>query len=276
MGQLILCMNEPAEVPYHMESASMNIYSLEEMSYYLIHNTDFIDADFMCWEFCDWIKEELKEEKISEELKKCIERGESFHVFVGLLLQAGGYASLEEIKDTQKLLLEYETKDELEQRKLRADRMLKRFRYTTALEEYRGILQNQKEDTSMELIGNVYHNMGTACVGMFLYEQAAKYFHKAYEKNNNPKSLKEEMLALGIFNKTVMRKRADEYEMGEAVLRAYEEELERIEEEAVNSKTALKIQKCCKEYKASSDEVDKQELLHIVQQWKQTYKAYGR
>ena len=276
MGQLILCTNRPAEVPYHMESTSVNIYSLEEMSYYLIHNTDFIDADFMCRDFCDWVRHELKEEELAEELQKCLKQGEAFHVFTGLLLQRSGYASLEEIQTTQNLLFEYETKDELEQRKLRADRMLKRSKYTMALEEYREILQSQKEDTSKELIGNVYHNMGTAYAGMFLYKQAAEYFHKAYEMNSNAKSLREELFALRLFDKTLMKKRADAYGISEAVLNGYEEELKRIEEETAESETSLKIQKCYKEYRSSADEVDRQELLDMMEQWKQTYKTYGR
>ena len=35
MGQLLFCSHALAKKPYDIESASLNIYSLEEMSYYL-------------------------------------------------------------------------------------------------------------------------------------------------------------------------------------------------------------------------------------------------
>ena len=38
MGQLLFCSHALAKKPYDIESASLNIYSLEEMRYYLMQN----------------------------------------------------------------------------------------------------------------------------------------------------------------------------------------------------------------------------------------------
>ena len=35
MGELLLCGRELASVPYYIESISLNVYSLEEICYYL-------------------------------------------------------------------------------------------------------------------------------------------------------------------------------------------------------------------------------------------------
>ena len=43
MSGYILCQTERAEAPYFIENISMNIYSLEELCYYLDHNLYLID-----------------------------------------------------------------------------------------------------------------------------------------------------------------------------------------------------------------------------------------
>ena len=59
MGQLLFCSHALAKKPYDIESASLNIYSLEEMSYYLIHNAEFVEMDFVGRTFCDWVRTEI-------------------------------------------------------------------------------------------------------------------------------------------------------------------------------------------------------------------------
>ena len=58
MGELLLC-NEPiAAMPYYMESIGMNIYSIEELCYYISTNTFLLDKDFMYEELCSWFEKE--------------------------------------------------------------------------------------------------------------------------------------------------------------------------------------------------------------------------
>ena len=60
MGELFIC-NEPiAALPYYIEGISWNVYSLEELCYYLENNTYLLENDFMNEELCTWIGKELK------------------------------------------------------------------------------------------------------------------------------------------------------------------------------------------------------------------------
>ena len=55
MGELFIC-NEPiAALPYYIEGISWNVYSIEELCYYIEHNTYLLDKDFMTEELCTWI-----------------------------------------------------------------------------------------------------------------------------------------------------------------------------------------------------------------------------
>ena len=59
MGELILCNHALASLPYYLEAVSLNLYSLEELSYYIEHNLYLLDTDFMCYELCGWVEREL-------------------------------------------------------------------------------------------------------------------------------------------------------------------------------------------------------------------------
>ena len=47
MGELILCSQQLAAMPYYIENVSLNVYSLDELCYYIKNNTCLLDADFM-------------------------------------------------------------------------------------------------------------------------------------------------------------------------------------------------------------------------------------
>lgn len=274
MGQLIMCAGKKAAIPYYLESTSVNIFSLEEMSYYLIHRTEYVDGEFMCKEFCDWVSREAGAGDVAEKLWECLEQERTLHEFARVLMTETGYASEEEILRTEELLAQFETKDELEQRKIRADRLLHRGRFTAAMEEYGWILEHQKEDTPEAFLGNVYHNLGTACGGIFLYEQAAEYFRCAYERNHNSESLREELLSLMLSDQEEqLVRRALDCHVEEKVLEGLRTELERAWERAG---TNPRIQQMEKMFQSFGDAVVKEEIRERIEGWKQDYRAYGR
>ena len=59
MGELIFCSFRRAAKPYYLESAKQNIYSIEELCYFLQDNIYLLDENIMTAEFCDWLETEL-------------------------------------------------------------------------------------------------------------------------------------------------------------------------------------------------------------------------
>ena len=47
MGELILCSHPIAAMPYYIDNISLNVYSLEELCYYIENHLYLIEADFM-------------------------------------------------------------------------------------------------------------------------------------------------------------------------------------------------------------------------------------
>ena len=56
MSGYILCQIKRASLPFYIENISTNIYSIEELCYYLYHNIYLQDETFINEHLCDWIK----------------------------------------------------------------------------------------------------------------------------------------------------------------------------------------------------------------------------
>ncbi len=197
MGDLILCRTRLAAMPYYIENISLNIYSLEELCYYIENNSDRLDDSFWCEELFSWLVEELKCADLVTELRKKKRDGAEVAELVLLTVNACGYIDKGHKKGILEELRELEHKSDFQKGKLRADRHLKNRRYVISILEYKKLLRLlEKEPLQAVEIGSIYHNLGVANAQMFLYEQAAECFEKAYEYNNNPESMTEMYFAL--------------------------------------------------------------------------------
>lgn len=273
MGQLILCNKGIAKTPYYLDNAAINIYSLEELSYYIIHNAYLIEPDFMKEEFCNWLRFELKEEKLAAELKKCLWEKRSFCEFTKKILFYMQYAKEDEIQNALKIIDGMESKNEAERKKLRADRLMQRRRYMAAISEYKQIIEMQGNTMDAVLIGNVFHNIGTAYVGMFLFAQAAEFYQKAYEKNNNPESLKEELYCLKLSGQDKEeRARANQNHLGQDILDIYAKEMQMIMNHAVQNQISEKIYRWQRE---TIEEVYEENAMKLINEWKNDYEGYS-
>ena len=195
MGELILCHHSIAANPYYMDELSLNIYSLEEMSYYISHNVYLLNAGFMSNELCRWIGSELSMKELSETLYRMIEENMPLHVFVGHLLSACGYLSTSEIRNTVAVIETFENKSEAECAKMRADRLMEKERVVDAIYEYEELIDGELS-MSDELKGQIWHNLGTAFARLFFFDEAADCYEEAYRFGHKSASLKSLLYAL--------------------------------------------------------------------------------
>lgn len=180
MGNLILCKGQVAAMPFFLEDLSLNVYSLEEISYFLKENVDLAEQEFVKEEFTEWVRIELKMEELAEKLDFCRKK-QNVIQFMQLLLSANNYLLSEEIEQISKELTAYQNKSEIECKKIRADRLLQKQSFAIAVQEYRKILDEKevrKEDPMLQ--GSIWNNMGTAYARMFLFADAMKCYEKAY------------------------------------------------------------------------------------------------
>lgn len=187
MGELILCKDSLAAMPFFLENVSVNIYSLEELIYCMKNYIYLIGADIQKEEFASWVKQELKKTDLAEKLYACLEEKKSVSEFAGAILESVGYCTVSEREEIKKQLSEYEKRSPFECKILKADSLLMHGKYISSIEEYRHLLHYEANDeTDGVLLGKIWHNMGTAYARLFCFEEASACYDKAFCYNQSP------------------------------------------------------------------------------------------
>lgn len=196
MGEILFCNQPIAALPYYIEGISWNVYSLEELCYYIENNTYLLERDFMTEELCTWIGKEVKNEKLAERLRDIQRMDGRLSEYVLAILVECGYCPKDTIKEIIRLIREMEEKSDFECNKVRADRLMEKEKYLSSIYEYKNLLEsNDAGEQPPQLIGNIWHNLGTAYARLFLFQEAVHCYEKAYILNCNEESLKEALMA---------------------------------------------------------------------------------
>lgn len=265
MGELILCNQMLAALPYYIEDISVNIYSLEELCYYIENNVYLLEPDFMNEELCNWIDKELKLVQVAEQLREICRQKGSLAEFLTCILKQSGYLRQDQIAQIAQIRKEMESKSDYECGKMKADRYVENKRYISAIYEYRRLIEMEEQPNEV-LAGNVWHNLGKAYAGLFLFKEAAVCLRRAYELNQNPESLRECLYACRCMrDEKNFRMIAQEGGLGEEDCISLGREL-----------TELSRMEDIREFEERVNELfemgNKTEICRIVDGWKNTYR----
>lgn len=278
MGELLLCTESITSMPYYIEGMSLNIYSLEELSYFILNNTYMIERDFMCEELCTWIEKSVKRQSLAEELRD-IKRGEgTLSSFIGLILKDCGYCTVEEQRLIISILTEMEEKSDFECNKIRADRLLERDKILSAIYEYKRLLDMREAmEQPRNLIGNIWHNLG-ACYGrLFLFEEAISCFEKAYKLNQDKESLKEMLLAYRCRkDEAGFIRVAMENDMADIEMQELRNELTIASRDDRTIAFENRLEEIASMTREEDKEVKRAEISRMILEWKEDYRRISR
>lgn len=195
MSELLFCHAPIAALPYYIEELGINIYSMEELCYFIAGNVFLLDDSFMNEELCTWIEKQMGAYKLAENLRNVIHARRRLSVFVDLILEDTCYYSKAEIDNIVSVLEQLEQKTGFECSKMRADQLMEKEKYLAAIYAYRKLLESEEaKETDALLKGNVWHNLGTAYARLFLFGEAAACYENAYELNQTYESVWEALL----------------------------------------------------------------------------------
>lgn len=239
MSDLILCIGKLSTTPYYIVGLGMNIYSIEELCYYLTKNAYILDNDIMDENLCDYIETELKLPEMGLRLKDLLRKKVSLGEFVTRLLEMAGYLPEEELKKIKQILVDNASLSFSEKRKKRADNLLNARKFTRAIDEYQYVLQTVEKDVDPEVYSAVLHNIGVAYARLFVYDKAAYYFRESLELNESRECLIHYLQALRM---TMKRENFDRFvlRMGydEGLVREAEERMVKVQKEVPDTQYA--------------------------------------
>lgn len=228
MSELLFCHAPISSLPYYIEGLGINIYSMEELCYFIAGNVFLLDDSFMNEELCTWIEKQMSAYKLAENLRNIMHAGRRLSVFVDLILEDTCYYSKPEIDNIVFTLEQLEQKTGFECSKMRADQLMEKEKYLAAIYAYRKLLDSREaKETDALLRGNVWHNLGTAYARLFLFEEAAACYEKAYELNQTYESVREALLcSCYMEDEENLKQKCAQYFVDENTIEALKEERE--------------------------------------------------
>ncbi len=196
MSGYILCQTKRAETPYFIENISTNIYSLEELCYYLYHNLYLIDETILNEGLCRWISQELALPELGEKLRSVMGKFASAEDILYPVFKEINYLTYEELRELNHRLVRFDKEPPLLRQKKKGDSMVENGMYGNAIRVYEDLLKQEGlEDVREGLTESIYHNLGCACSYLFQGEKALECFRAAYEGGRSRKALTVYLLA---------------------------------------------------------------------------------
>lgn len=190
MAGLMLATKQ-AKQPYYVSELNKNIYSLEELSYFLYNYMYLVDERFFSDKLVNYVENVLGNPTIAQGIRQTRAHGGRLTDTIAFVVKTSGYYSDKELDKFTKQLELLGNKTNTERIKAKADILMETGKYNLAQTYYNRIIKmGVNPDLPSEFYGNVYHNIGVTYVKMFSFELASEYFARAYGINKDNESLK--------------------------------------------------------------------------------------
>ena len=191
MGSLILCHDQHAAHPYEITRIHCKIFTMEELCYYLCNNLYLIDYTIMNEQLCGWLEEDIGKRELADQLRDVIRMRGSVEKFVLTILKSSGIYKEAEMIRIQNVLERLKNQKDIERQKYKGDNLLESGEVEEAILVYQAIFnEGEDENTDPKFYGKIYASLGSAYGRMFLYQQAARMYDRAYQICEDPKLLK--------------------------------------------------------------------------------------
>ena len=191
MSNLILCREKVATHGYEIARIHMRIYSLEELCYYLCNNLYLVDYTIMNEQLCAWIEEELGLKKLAGMLRDYIRTRGTVENFVTTILKFSNIYTDTEMIGIQNVLEKLKSQKTIERQKYKGDNLLESGETEGAILVYQGILaEDSDEGVDSKFYAQIYACLGAAYGRLFLYQESAKMYDRAYQMCGDVKLLK--------------------------------------------------------------------------------------
>lgn len=278
MGKIILCSGRYAKTPYIFRRMGTEIYSAEELAYYITHNLETIADEIFAEDLADFMEDGLGLPERAERFRELLHRQSGVKDVVVCILCSTDYYTEEEIKGVLDKIDEINALTPVQRRKLRADNYLKRGNAREALEEYEKILHSRENaELGIGEYGDVLHNLAVILMYSDRFTQAAGYFREAYERNRNKESLKCYLYALALAGER--EKAAEEaklYGISHEEETEFFLELERLSLEAEGLPAYYDLEALITDSAAGNREKCEREFSEMIEKEKEEYRKWAQ
>ena len=224
MARVILCETQTASTSYIFPNTKIEVFSYEELCYYIYNNIALISEEYIGERMFKWIENELNLPDLVLKLRILKEKENTD--LTDLLTTILTYKEYYTIPEVKEFILRIERMKGLtppQFRKKQADGFLRYHKYLKAGSIYDEILDQYPDMQNDKLLGSIYHNRAVALANNFELEEAMKSYLKAYELTKNPESVYQYLLLMATMkSRTDVEVLAKYYGVEEYVLKIYD------------------------------------------------------
>lgn len=199
MAGLILCETIEAKEPFIFTNTKVQVYSYEELCYYIYNNQVLITMDMIDGVLLRWIAEEIHLPELRDELLEILEKEGTLEDCLVKILMHKNYYHVDEIREFISKYDGLRLQSPWEREKQIADGYLRYKRYTKAISIYRQLLEDEEKISDHVFLGNAYHNMALAMANDLQLEDAKYTFLKAFTLNESELSLRAYFLVMASY-----------------------------------------------------------------------------
>ena len=143
MSGYILCQTKTADSPYFIENISTNIYTLEELCYYLFHNLYLIDDTVMNERLCLWLQDELNLPGLAARLRANLGKFSSLEDVLYPVFKEINYLTYEELKVLNARIQKLDRESRQVREKQKGDALMENGMYVHAIQVYQKLLEEK-------------------------------------------------------------------------------------------------------------------------------------
>lgn len=197
MGRVILCETQSAETSYIFPNTKIEVFSYEELCFYIYNNIALISEEYMDVHMFNWIENGLKLPALAGQLRAVKEKETAD--LTDLLTTILTYREFYTVSEVKEFIYQMERMKGLtppQFRKMQADGFLRYRKYLKAASIYDEILEQYPDMHNEKLLGAIYHNKAVALAHNFELKEAMEAYLKAYELTGNQRSIFEYLLLM--------------------------------------------------------------------------------
>ena len=276
MSGLLLCGKRTAN-PYLITESGVNIYSIEELCYYLHNNTYMVGVEFFCDELIKFISEELELPSLGQKLKQKVDYSAGLEALVMEVMGSVGYYSSEEYKSIETTIRALGSKSKPERMKARADMLLDRSCFVSAATAYKDILTDTLENYEASFVANIWNNLGVVYSKQFMFEDAVNCYKMACDIDRQEEYF-DNLICAAIFSRSdkLLLDITNQYQVGSGMLDHYLKAIESNRKLLVREREYVELRERLK-YDGSQELQEYNDgIRQMLDRWKDDYRLTNR
>lgn len=183
-----------ARHPLYIRRIGINLWSVEELCYYVYTWPALLDEDILSLRLTRWLTEEFNLTGTSIRMEQGLKKGESLADFLMPLFQDTGYLDAVSLRSFSRELAALSEASRAVRLKKMGDALVDNGRFGEAEAVYRRAEEAGEKDPAFRAA--VLHNCGAAAARLMEYEEAKRLFLMAVRLNPKPRYLRSLLAAM--------------------------------------------------------------------------------